>query len=150
MRVFVLLLAFYSCIACSAGRDRIDDASDAKTKACFNETQSEAITTCLDKQKQVSETVLSNEIKSLKKRVNENYDDPYHLDDADGDTINDVFISKFNASQAAWEKARDALCDANASLMGEWAATRGDSMMVCEINMNSQRVAVLKMIARGD
>lgn len=118
---------------------------DALFKGCFEKSQDwdSSLAACMEAHKEVSAKKLNLSIRMIKKNIKHNYDDPFHLNDLEGEKINDVVLRDFDKAQQAWENNKHLLCEANANLMGEWAATHGIEVAVCEIKMNQRRMEEL-------
>lgn len=108
-----------------------------------------SIAACMEAHKEASDKKLNIYIKNLKKKIKQNYDDPFHLNDLDGEKINEVVLRDFDKAQQDWENNKQLLCEANANLMGEWAAAHGIEVAVCEIKMNQRRIDELQQLHHG-
>ncbi|MDR7343837.1 uncharacterized protein YecT (DUF1311 family) [Pantoea alhagi] len=99
---------------------------------------------CMEAKREAAEKAMQSQLNKLKEHIRKNFDDPYHLNDEDGETIARVFLQHLSASQNAWIKSRDDLCLAAVSLMGEWASSRNVAMSQCIINLNKSRIDELE------
>ncbi|EKM0375871.1 DUF1311 domain-containing protein [Cronobacter turicensis] len=94
---------------------------------------------CKAQARERSDLALSKAIERLYKTIDNNYDDPFKLNDLGGVTMSAVFRERFARSQALWLQSREAFCAARASLVGEWAPTQYDLETQCVIDMNHAR-----------
>ncbi|HDI3032501.1 TPA: DUF1311 domain-containing protein [Cronobacter turicensis] len=94
---------------------------------------------CKAQARERSDLALSKAIERLYKTIDNNYDDPFKLNDLGGVTMSAVFRERFARSQALWLQSREAFCAARASLVGEWAPTQYDLETQCIIDMNHAR-----------
>ncbi|WP_342321631.1 lysozyme inhibitor LprI family protein [Kosakonia sp. BYX6] len=101
---------------------------------------------CKEEAKAASEKSLNNTITRLHKRIKDDYNTPYHLNDIDGVKIKDVFWEKFINSQKSWSSSREEICSAMASLVGEWAESQDDIQTQCILDQNKGRERYLKEI----
>ncbi|EOV9656110.1 lysozyme inhibitor LprI family protein [Cronobacter turicensis] len=100
---------------------------------------------CKAQARERSDEALSKAIERLYKTIDNNYDDPFKLNDLGGVTMSAVFRERFARSQALWLQSREAFCTARASLVGEWAPTQYDIGTQCVIDMNHARQQRLKV-----
>ncbi|WP_416821051.1 DUF1311 domain-containing protein, partial [Cronobacter sakazakii] len=73
---------------------------------------------CKAQARERSDEALSKTIERLYKAIDNNYDDPFKLNDLGGVTMSAVFRERFARSQVLWLQSRETFCAARFSCRG--------------------------------
>lgn len=140
---FIFLLIFISAPSVAKRPD-----TGEEIQYCYDESKRAASfdtpAGCMEAKREDSEKAITAQLVKLNEHIRERFNEPYHLNGEEDETIDRVFLQHLRTSQDAWIKSRDNLCLATTSLMGEWASSRSVALSQCIINLNKTRINELE------